>query len=153
MVRLEAFSRYGANSTWEDIYDDYSNLDPNPHIQFELHRLGLKINQNDHWRGFTKIPHYDLMLADALKDELPNLVNRINPDELHGFDSAKKESTLLLARSFPRDYRVKELANILLKQVEDRTGDKSVMVAATSLAEYSQLYRVRRVVYKSNEWA
>ncbi|MPM01616.1 hypothetical protein SDC9_47856 [bioreactor metagenome] len=153
VVRYEAFSRYAENIPANDLYNDYSNLDPSLSIQFELHRLRLKADLNNRWGYLTGLIHINLVLANTLKDDLPGLVDRINPNDINSYNLSKNDSILLLARSFPQDYEVSKLANILLKQVESGIRDRSVMAAATSLSEYDQLHRVTRILYKSGKWA
>lgn len=153
VVRYEAFSRYAENIPANDLYKDYSNLDPSLSIQFELHRLRLKADPNNPWGNLTGLLHINLVLANMLKDDLPGLVDRIISNDFNPYNLSQNDSILLLARSFPQDYEVSKLANILLKQVESGIRDRSVMVAATSLSEYDQLHRVTRILYKSNKWA
>ena len=152
IVRLRAFSAYAEGIPPNDLRDDYSNLDPSPKVQFELHRLRLKGYPNDRWGAFMGLPHYDLMLADVLKDINPGLVNEVHPEALTFQISYKRDATLLFSSLFSQDYKVDRLRNVLLQQVEAGNRDKSVMGAVSSLAEYHQTHRITSAIRKVNNW-
>lgn len=148
-IRLQAFKAYAQHVDPRDLWEDFSNQDPNPLIQFEIYRLRTKNNLNNHTYIFAEQPNYGIAFAQALKDDNPDLVNNSISEAHLSSLNWRKDTTLLLAKLFSQDYKVDRLINILLQQVEAGDRNRSVLATLSSLLDYNLLHRITHSIRQS----